>query len=80
MWAVARRMFGGGGQGRIAAGFAALWATLSPMYIYYAQEARMYTLLVLLGLVCAYCLWRAVLSEGRSAPEGRDRGRPAWRT
>jgi len=40
--------------------WAALWATLSPLYLWYSQEARMYTLLVFLGLLSVYCLLRAI--------------------
>ncbi|MDX1663886.1 MAG: glycosyltransferase family 39 protein [Candidatus Promineifilaceae bacterium] len=38
---------------------AALLAALNPLQIWYAQEARMYTLVVLLGAIAAYLLWRA---------------------
>ena len=38
---------------------AALIATINPLQIWYAQEARMYTLVVLLGALAAYLLWRA---------------------
>src|SRR5437667_6356832 len=37
---------------------AALLSALSPMYIWYAQEARMYEWLVLLTLLSSYCFWR----------------------
>jgi len=40
--------------------WAALLATLSPFYLWYSQEARMYTLLVFLGLLSVYCLLRAI--------------------
>jgi hypothetical protein len=40
--------------------WAALLATFSPFYLWYSQEARMYTLLVFLGLLSIYCLLRAV--------------------
>jgi mannosyltransferase len=39
--------------------WAALWGALSPFYLWYAQEARMYTLVTMLGLAATYCLWRA---------------------
>jgi mannosyltransferase len=40
--------------------WAALLATMSPFYLWYSQEARMYTLLVFLGLLSVYCLLRAI--------------------
>lgn len=42
--------------GLLAAGL----ATLSPLYVWYAQEARMYTLLVALTLSSCYLLWSAL--------------------
>jgi uncharacterized membrane protein len=44
--------------------FAALWGALSPFYLWYAQEVRMYTLVTALGLLSFYLLWRA-LEEAR---------------
>ncbi|MEZ4517416.1 MAG: glycosyltransferase family 39 protein [Chloroflexota bacterium] len=38
----------------------ALLAAVNPLQVYYAQEARMYTLLVLLGAASSYVLWRAL--------------------
>lgn len=63
MWAVARRLF----ASRPAARLAALVATLSPLYVYYAQEARMYTQLTFLGVLAGYALWRAMERDGRAA-------------
>jgi uncharacterized membrane protein len=40
--------------------WAALLAAFSPFYLWYSQEARMYTLLVFLGLLSVYCLLRAI--------------------
>jgi len=40
--------------------WAALLATFSPFYLWYSQEARMYTLLVFLGLLSVYSLLRAI--------------------
>ncbi len=40
--------------------WAALLASFSPFYLWYSQEARMYTLLVFLGLLSVYCLLRAI--------------------
>jgi len=44
---------------------AALLAALHPLWIYYSQEARMYTLLTGLGMAAAYALLR-VLAAGQS--------------
>lgn len=41
---------------------AAFLATINPLQIWYAQEARMYTLLLLLTTVATYALWRALTS------------------
>ena len=65
MWAVALRLFGRGRSGRMAALAAGLLAALSPLYVYYAQEARMYTQLTLLGLLAGYALFRATMDERR---------------
>ena len=47
--------------GREAAGLlAALIFAINPLIVWYAQEARMYTLLTLLGIVLTYFLWRAI--------------------
>ena len=64
LWAVARRLFGRGSRGRWAAGAVALLAALSPLYVYYAQEARMYTLLTGLGVLAGYALLRT-MDDGR---------------
>ena len=43
---------------------------LSPLYVYYAQEARMYTLLTFLGLLAGYALLRATMDDP-DPPYGR---------
>ncbi|MBC7235600.1 MAG: glycosyltransferase family 39 protein [Chloroflexi bacterium] len=43
---------------------AALLGALSPFYLWYAQEARMYTLVALLALLAFYCLWRELDGGG----------------
>jgi hypothetical protein len=53
LWVTARRLLG-----TRAAWLAALLLTLSPLHVYYAQEARMYTLLTFLGLLSSYLLLR----------------------
>ena len=45
---------------------AALLGVLSPFHLWYAQEARMYTMVTALGLFSLYCLWRAVTEQKRS--------------
>lgn len=69
LWRVARRLLG------VRAGWLALLlAVLSPLHVYYAQEARMYTLLTLLGLLSSYLLLLVVdgLCPAREAHPQRD--------
>ena len=56
---VGRRLFS-----RQVAWFAAVLIAVSPVQVYYSQQARMYSLLPLAALLSAYWLWRAV-SDGR---------------
>jgi mannosyltransferase len=51
LWVAARRLLG-----RRAAWLSILLVTLSPLHVYYAQEARMYTLLTFLGLLSSLLL------------------------
>ncbi|MDE3089203.1 MAG: glycosyltransferase family 39 protein [Chloroflexota bacterium] len=53
---------------------AALLAALSPLYVWYSQETRMYTLITFLLLLSSYALRRA-LSPSPSQGEGRGEGR-----
>ncbi len=55
-WVVARRLFRPLHIGRVAAAAAALLMAVSPLHVYYSQEARMYTLLVALALLAGYTL------------------------
>ncbi len=50
---------------RQSARIAALLATLSPLYVWYSQEARMYTLITFLLLLSSYALWRALEQNDR---------------
>ncbi|MCD6288881.1 MAG: glycosyltransferase family 39 protein, partial [Anaerolineae bacterium] len=50
---------------------AALLVAVHPLYVYYSQEARMYTQLTALGLLVAYALLRALQTSGTS-------GRRRW--
>lgn len=70
-WALGRRLFG-----PVAGGLAALLAALHPLWIYYSQEARMYTLLTALGMLAGYALLR-VLAAGHS-PIGYPKSRLDW--
>lgn len=45
--------------------FAAFIAALSALYLWYSQEARMYTLITFLGLLSSYALLRALSEKGR---------------
>ncbi|MDX1615557.1 MAG: glycosyltransferase family 39 protein, partial [Candidatus Promineifilaceae bacterium] len=42
---------------------AALLAAVNPLQVWYAQEARMYSLAVLLSALATYALWRALSAE-----------------
>ncbi|HSN74646.1 MAG TPA: glycosyltransferase family 39 protein [Anaerolineae bacterium] len=59
-YALGRRLFG-----RVAGNLAALLAALHPLWLYYSQEARMYTLLTALGMLAGHALLR-VLAAGHS--------------
>jgi mannosyltransferase len=52
---------------RRVAAFASLIAAVSAFHVYYAQEARAYSLLMLLSIASTYCLVRAMREK-----------RPAW--
>ncbi|GAB4542488.1 MAG: hypothetical protein Kow0063_34520 [Anaerolineae bacterium] len=53
LWVTGRRLLG-----KRAAWLGAFILALSPLHVYYAQEARMYTLLTFLGLLGSYLLLR----------------------
>ncbi len=61
-WTLARRLL----ASRTAALLAALLCACSPLHVYYAQEARMYTQLTFLGMLAGYALLRA-WTAGRRA-------------
>lgn len=65
LWSLGRRIFGRGTAGTLAAALAALLAAISPLYLYYGQEARMYTQLVFFAALAGYALWRALESNRR---------------
>ena len=51
-----------------AAFFAGFFVTFHPLLVYYSQEARMYTMLVALGIVTGYALLRAEAEMEDNAP------------
>lgn len=69
-YVLGRRLFG-----RVAGNLAALLAALHPLWLYYSQEARMYTLLTALGMLAGYALLR-VLAAGHSQA---DYPKTRWR-
>lgn len=64
LWHFARAL----APGSPAPWLAALLASLSPLYVAYAQEVRSYALLTFLSLACSYSLW---LFFARAATTGR---------
>ena len=77
LWALARRIFGRGPREPLAAALAALLAAISPLYLYYGQEARMYTQLVFFGALAGYGLWRA-MEEQPALVVGLRSCSPRW--
>jgi hypothetical protein len=63
LYALGRRM-----GGRALGLLVALLAAVNPLQVYYAQEARMYTLLVLLGAAASLILWLALSDRALSRP------------
>lgn len=45
---------------------AAAILAVSPLHVWFAQEARMYSLVVMLALAMAACLWRALMATDRA--------------
>ncbi|MDL1895795.1 hypothetical protein FBQ82_05945 [Anaerolineae bacterium CFX7] len=72
MFATARRLFN-----PVTGLFAALIATFSALYLWYSQEARMYTLITFLGLLSSYALLR-VLRPSSPALCSKGTGRRWW--
>ncbi|MEA3337859.1 MAG: glycosyltransferase family 39 protein [Chloroflexota bacterium] len=60
---LARRLFGWQ-----AGLLAALLAAIHPLWVYYSQEARMYTLLTALGMLAGYALLRVLSAGDRDGP------------
>lgn len=56
-------------NGMMVGMLAAVLAALNPLQVWYAREARMYTMLVFLGAAASYVLWRA-LTEPRISTRG----------
>jgi mannosyltransferase len=61
-WLLGRRLLN-----RLGGHLALLFATISPLYVYYSQETRMYTLLVCLSLLTGWLLLR-LLDRLSAAP------------
>jgi hypothetical protein len=70
-WVLGRRLFG-----PIAGSLAALLAALHPLWVYYSQEARMYTLLTALGMAAGYALLRVLAAS--HGPAGYPKARLRW--
>jgi len=64
LWALAQRLFGRKDPAHVAAIGVVLLAAVSPLYVYYGQEARMYTQLTFFGALAGYALLRAVPAWG----------------
>ncbi len=64
-WALAHRLWG-----RRAAAMAALLAAGQPLWLYYSQEARMYTLLTALGMLAGYALLRVLAASAARTRRG----------
>ncbi len=60
--------------GKRPAWLAALILSISPLHVYYAQEARMYTLLTFLGLLSSYLLLRLTDGAANRAATVDDAG------
>lgn len=65
LYALGRRLFSSG-----AGLVAALLGATSPLYLWYAQEMRMYPMLVALGALSVYSLLRALQADGGAAGRG----------
>lgn len=66
LWGLARGLFGRRRRGNLAGLLAAGMAAIAPLYVYYGQEARMYSQLTFFGAFAGYALLRAA-----GAPKGR---------
>ncbi len=79
LWVIGRRLFGRGRPGQIASLAAAFLAAISPLYVYYAQEARMYTLLTFWGVLAGYALLRAGQNAKRKSQNANRKPQTANR-
>lgn len=57
--------------------FAAFLGATSPLYLWYSQELRMYTMLVFLGLLSVYTLLKVM--EGNDSAKASETSKWAWR-
>lgn len=67
IYVVGRRFFGVG-----AGLLAALLLSLSPLHVWYSQEARMYTMSAFLALLCMYFFLRVAGGLSRATPYWKD--------
>jgi mannosyltransferase len=70
LWVLALRLFGHDRLGQVAAWAAVFLGAVSPLYVYYAQEARMYAQLTFLGALAGYLLLRATKERNRIVSVG----------
>jgi mannosyltransferase len=75
MWLLGKHVF----RSLKAENIAACLAAVSPLVVYYSQEARMYTLLLCQGALSCWLFWRLLEEEeieGRPWPDALRRGWP----
>ncbi len=83
IYALARRLFalpgetGEGSGGRVGV-LAALFAMVAPLYVWYSQEARMYTLITFLLLLSSYALTRMLALTPDPSPVRDGREAKGW--
>lgn len=77
IWALGRRLIGRNREGQAVGLVAAFLAALSPVYLWYSQDIRSYTLAVTLGLMAVYALVRGLDEAGTGAMMDRRR-RLTW--
>ncbi|MEZ4770494.1 MAG: glycosyltransferase family 39 protein [Caldilineales bacterium] len=70
-YALGRRLFG-----QTAGLLAAMLAAVHPLWVYYSQEARMYTLLTALGMLAGYALLRVLAAA--NSQNGYPKQRTFW--
>jgi uncharacterized membrane protein len=79
IYVLALRLFMALPQRATAALLAAALFSISPLMVYYSQEARMYTLLVFEATLASYLLLRILHPAGRTSISARRSARPVLR-